>query len=305
MHLVYCGSRLGVWSWWPPALPFVSNEKIWGLCTDKSFKYMSVSISQWLYLHHRWSSLIGSLTPSQRWLTGLLRNESILFCLLTAGCPKLKSWSGLSIPAILSLFILLISFLYQSNTGLLFNLHNGASEACGGPPLNPETLSYPLPFAIHLHPESPMRLGESKKNFFALLLYHVCGGVHFNAILFLLTWTRTKDGSLGLSTSLACNSWTSWFQHRGESWVGGGEDSVLTDVQYTQLMPQAGKSNNIICTGGSHIYYPICPSGGGWKYCNSSQHRNAHVKNFIMDIVRQLLAMPGIQIEKWGKMPHN
>lgn len=29
--------------------------------------------------------------------------------------------------------------------------------------------------------------------------------------------------------------------------VGGGEDSALTDVQYTQLMPQAGKSNNIIC----------------------------------------------------------
>lgn len=107
-------------------------------------------------------------------------------------------------PSILSLFILLISFLYQTDTGMLFILHNRPSGACWGPHLKKTLKFYPThyPFAIHPLPDSPR-------------------GVYFSAILFLLTWTRSKE-SLGLSTSLACNSWTSWFQHRGESGGGGG-----------------------------------------------------------------------------------
>ena len=83
-----------------------------------------------------------------------------------------------------------------------------------------------------------------------------------------------------------------------QSRAAEGEESALTDIQYTQLMPQTGKSNNVICTGGSHIYYPICPPGGGWKYYNNRQHHDAHVKNFRIDIVGRLLGTSHTQIEK-------
>lgn len=151
-------------------------------------------------------------------------------------------------PSILSLFILLISFLYQSNAGMLFNLHNRPPGVCGGPPLKQTLkLSYSY-YHFVIHPTLvPQRSWQRQRILLFLLLYHECRGVYLNARLFLLTWTRSKAGSLGLYTSLACNSWTSWFQHRGESGVGGREVCSLTDVQYTQLMPQAGKSNNIIC----------------------------------------------------------
>lgn len=174
-----------------------------------------------------------------------------------------------------------------------------------GTTFKPRNSILPTTFCNPPPPWIPNEAGRVKEHFFCFTFISCVRWSPFQCHTLSFDLDTDQRRFLGLSTSLACNSWTSWFQHRGESWVGGGEDSVLTDVQYTQLMPQAGKSNNIICTGGSHIYYPICPSGGGWKYCNSSQHRNAHVKNFIMDIVRQLLAMPGIQIEKWGKMPHN
>lgn len=174
-----------------------------------------------------------------------------------------------------------------------------------GTTFKPRNSILPTTFCNPPPPWIPNEAGRVKEHFFCFTSISCVRWSPFQCHTLSFDLDTDQRRFLGLSTSLACNSWTSWFQHRGESWVGGGEDSVLTDVQYTQLMPQAGKSNNIICTGGSHIYYPICPSGGGWKYCNSSQHRNAHVKNFIMDIVRQLLAMPGIQIEKWGKMPHN
>lgn len=38
-------------------------------------------------------------------------------------------------------------------------------------------------------------------------------------------------------------------------------------------MPQTGNSNNIICAGRSHIYYPICPTGGGGKDQQSRQQQ--------------------------------
>lgn len=54
----------------------------------------------------------------------------------------------------------------------------------------------------------------------------------------------------------------------------GVEGFTLTDIQYTQLMPPTGNSNIIICAGRSHIYYPICLTGGGGrgKYQHSRQH---------------------------------
>lgn len=71
-------------------------------------------------------------------------------------------------------------------------------------------------------------------------------------------------------TKAGCLSWC-----LEEGWIGlevGGFS--LTDIQYTQLMPLTGNSNIIICAGRSHIYYPICPTGGGGggKY----QHRRRH-----------------------------
>lgn len=63
-----------------------------------------------------------------------------------------------------------------------------------------------------------------------------------------------------------------WFE---QGWMGLGEESVtLTDIQYTQLKPPTGSSNIIIRAGRSHIYYPICPTGGGGggKYQHSRQH---------------------------------
>lgn len=112
-----------------------------------------------------------------------------------------------------------------------------------------ETQSYPLPFCNPPPPWFPNGAGQGKGVFF--FNFHIMSAGESISMpdffFFFLTWTRSEEGSLGLSTSLACNPWTSWFQHRGESGVGGGEDSAQTDVQYTQLMPQAGKSNNIIC----------------------------------------------------------
>lgn len=53
---------------------------------------------------------------------------------------------------------------------------------------------------------------------------------------------------------------------------GGVEASTLTDIQYTQLMPQTGNSN-IIRAGKSHIYYPICLMAGGGKDQHSRQQQ--------------------------------
>lgn len=67
----------------------------------------------------------------------------------------------------------------------------------------------------------------------------------------------------------------------------GVEGFTLTDIQYTQLMPPTGNSN-IICAGRSHIYYPICLTGGGGrgKYQHSRQH--VQVKSFTTDIFVEL-----------------
>ena len=132
---------------------------------------------------------------------------------------------GIFHPSILSRLILLISFLYQSDIGMLFNSHNRPSGLWGGGTFkaNSEILSYPL--LLHIPPEIPNLISQlswpGQWRCF-LLIYQECKGVYFNARVFLLTWKWSKERSLGLTTSLARNFWTSWFQHRGKSGVGGG-----------------------------------------------------------------------------------
>lgn len=129
-----------------------------------------------------------------------------------SGVPS-ASWGGLSTPP--SFPFSFSSFHFCINPTLeCFNLHNRPSAVRGRRTTfkaNTETLSSPFP--IHPHPDSSMNLAKPKE-FFFLLLYLKWWGVYFNARVFLLTWTQSKEGSLGLSTSLACNSWTSWCQHR-------------------------------------------------------------------------------------------
>lgn len=181
---------------------------------------------------------------------------------LSRGAPEAQP-KVTSHPSILSRLILLISFLHQPDTGMLFNLHDRPSGARRGANFKAgsETLSYTLPLLHAPQPESPANARQKKGDFF--LIFQECEGLGFSVRDFLLTWTWSKDGSLRVTTRLARSSWTSWFQHRGGVWNGGGELPALTLVQYTQLMPRAGKSNNIICV--RHYWWIsclICPSGG-------------------------------------------
>lgn len=60
--------------------------------------------------------------------------------------------------------------------------------------------------------------------------------------------------------------------------------STLTDIQYTQLMPQTGDSNNIICAGRSHIYYPICPTGGGKDQHRRQQQQSPEFQRIFVEL---------------------
>lgn len=92
-------------------------------------------------------------------------------------------------------------------------------------------------FPVHLHPDSPLNWEDK-------------------------AWSRGGGSHALLRLG---GKWRRDLHPGGWSTGGGVEASALTDIQYTQLMPQTGNSNNIICAGGAHIYYPICPTGGGGK----------------------------------------
>ncbi len=82
-------------------------------------------------------------------------------------------------PSILSLSILLILFLYQSDTGMLFNLHNRPSGACGGPPLSKlwnSILPTNYSFAIQLPPWFLNGAGRGRGDFFFLNFYIMSAG---------------------------------------------------------------------------------------------------------------------------------
>lgn len=204
--------------------------------------------------------------------------------------------------------LLLILFSYQPNTGMFLKVHNRPSGVCGGghyqsDPRN-SILSSPTTVKPTSALDSPTAKAAKEKVISVLLVWQSAQGVRLIAAPFLSTWTRTKVGSLRLSMILACGLLHQLVSALGGSESGGREDTTaLTDIQYTQLKPQTGKSNNIISMAGSQfIYYPICPpAGGGWEYGNSSQSSNARIWNLGTRRVRRLRGMIiGNQIERWG-----
>lgn len=169
-------------------------------------------------------------------------------------------------------------------------------------------LSLPL---LLLNPPPPLIPPQRKwprKRWFQFDFHSVgAEGVRLNAAPFLSTWTQTKVGvsetlhDPGMRFAAPFGVSTGGSECAVE---GGREDAAaLTDIQYTQLMPRTGKSNNIICAAGSQfIYYPICPPAhGGFEYGNSSQSCNARIRNLGTRRVRRLRGMIiGNQIERWG-----
>lgn len=182
-------------------------------------------ISQWQFCIADYPPLIQNHKPSQTeqcWLPfwGVVSATSLPCWQQGRGGGAVPSWRGLSIPP--SFLFPFPSFHFCINPTLecYSTCTTGHQECvCMGVGVttfkaNSETLSYPLPLHNPPHPESPVRLAKSKEFIFIfLLLYDECRGVYLNAKLFLFTWPRCKEGSLGLSTSLAWDSWTSWYQH--------------------------------------------------------------------------------------------
>lgn len=163
--------------------------------------------------------------------------------------------------SILSRFILLISFSYQSDTGMLFNLHNRPSSVCMlGGALKKILKFYPAHDPFHNPPKNlkPPISKLSWPKMFLLRPISARESLSMPKPFSLLTWTWSKEGSLGLSRSLAWNSWTSWFQRGGKSGRGGVLLWLASNTHSWCLSLASLITSSVQdITGESHIYYPV------------------------------------------------
>lgn len=124
----------------------------------------------------------------------------------------------------LSAFIILISFSYQPNTGMLLKVHNrplGVSVWEGHSQSEPRNsiLSSPTTVRPASTLDSPTEKAAKEKVILVLLVWQSAEGVRLMAAPFLSTWTRTKVGSLRLSMILACGLLHQLVSALGEGWV--------------------------------------------------------------------------------------
>lgn len=114
-------------------------------------------------------------------------------------------------------------------------------SVCGGAPLKPSLKLYPYPQLL-FNPPPPWLLNESsqgKDSCFAsvvqrsLFQCHTVFSFNLDTDQPEVSGTLHKSGMQFLDQLVSAGGW-------GGAQVGEGEESNLTDIQYTQLMPQTG-----------------------------------------------------------------
>lgn len=187
---------------------------------------------------------------------------------------------------------------------MLFNLHNGPSgvyvcvfvwngrkgEGGGGTTFKETMKLYP-----HHHnppqPDSLLKLDKEKDFSGKLLCYETC--------------TQSTEGSQGLFTSLACNSWSSWLLSSPR-----GEGRTLlwhTSNAHSWRLRLASLITSSVwdITGGSHIYYPICPAGGVGDITTAANTKMIRSNTLEWIQSGPLLAIPACRSWKMRKLLHN
>ena len=264
--------------------------KILELCPASSRRRQIIltlmPIKQWLVVHRWWSSLIQNLTPTH--------TELYFWGVLSASSTPCLQWGAKAPPK--EAFAALHPFSFHSPHFIFrstwrWNVIHSAQQAIRSvQTLKLDPTHYN--FATHPHPDSPMKLAKANKISF-LLPYRACKKkvlFQCQSLSFDLDMKqREVSGTLHESGMQFLDQLVS--AQRGV-WSGGEGRSPLwqTSNTHSWCLRLASLITSSVrdSTGGSHIYYPICPSGG--VEILQQQPTPQCSCHFGMDIVRQVLA---------------
>lgn len=162
-----------------------------------------------------------------------------------------------------------------------------------------ETLSYSLPLCNPLHPDCLMKLAKAKD--FSFWLYIMSAGASIwmpKSFFDLDTEERGVFGTLHESGMQFLEQLVSVppLGVKGRTLLWQTSNTHSWCLRLATLITSSVRD----ITGGSHLL-PNMSTGRSWNITTAANSTMPMSRNFRIDIVRQLLAKLGIQIEKWGK----